>query len=156
TAYVEFRAGSDPVVVAVTARGGDREVILNGFEIDAPDPNRKAIKPSPADHDGHANGDSGSIALSWSSRAPAARHELYFGTDRAAVEAAGRSSPEFRGSLAVATSRVDGLSSHRDAFWRVDEIAESGEVIRGDTWTFRPRHLAFPGAEGYGRFARGG
>jgi hypothetical protein len=155
-AFVEFRAGSAPIVIAVTARGGDREVILNGFEIDAPDPNRKAIKPSPDDHDGHADADSSSITLSWSSRAPAARHELYFGTDRAAVEAAGRSSPEFRGSLAVATSRVDGLSSHRDAFWRVDEIAESGEVTRGDTWTLRPRHLAFPGAEGYGRFARGG
>jgi hypothetical protein len=38
----------------------------------------------------------------------------------------------------------------------VDEVSPSGEVTRGDVWTFRPRHLAFPGAEGYGRFARGG
>jgi hypothetical protein len=29
-------------------------------------------------------------------------------------------------------------------------------VIKGDVWRFRVRHLAFPGAEGYGRFARGG
>jgi hypothetical protein len=155
-AYVEFRAGADPIVVAITARDGDREVILNGFEIDTPDPNRKAIKPSPADRDGHVDADSGSIALTWSSRARAARHDLYFGADRAAVEAAGHSSPEFRGSSMVATYRVEGLSSHRDAFWRVDEVAESGAVTRGDVWGFRSRHLAFPGAEGYGRFARGG
>ena len=29
-------------------------------------------------------------------------------------------------------------------------------MTRGDVWRFRVRQLAFPGAEGYGRFARGG
>jgi len=40
--------------------------------------------------------------------------------------------------------------------WRVDEIDAQGRVTPGDIWRFRVRHLAFPGAEGYGRFALGG
>jgi hypothetical protein len=40
-------------------------------------------------------------------------------------------------------------------YWRVDELHD-GEVTKGDVWTFRPAQLAFPGAQGYGRFARGG
>ena len=154
--YVELDAANDPAVITITADGSDREVIVNGFEIDAPDPNRKAIKPSPADNDGHVNADAGSVVLSWTSRTPAARQLLYFGPDRAAVAAADRSSHEFQGELTDATFRASGLSSHHDAYWRVDEISDSGAVTRGDVWTFRPRHLAFPGAEGYGRFARGG
>ena len=41
-------------------------------------------------------------------------------------------------------------------YWRVDEVAADGTVTNGEVWQFRPRHLAFPGAEGYGRFASGG
>src|SRR6185436_4520650 len=37
----------------------------------------------------------------------------------------------------------------------IDEVDGTG-VTKGDLWMFRTRHLAFPGAEGYGRFARGG
>ena len=41
-------------------------------------------------------------------------------------------------------------------YWRVDRTDASGVLTTGDVWMFIPRHLAFPGAEGYGRFARGG
>jgi hypothetical protein len=41
-------------------------------------------------------------------------------------------------------------------YWRVDETDSSNVVTKGRTWSFRPRHLAFRGAEGYGRFATGG
>src|SRR6185436_7493665 len=37
----------------------------------------------------------------------------------------------------------------------IDEVDGTG-VTKGDLWMFRTRSLAFPGAEGYGRFARGG
>jgi hypothetical protein len=40
--------------------------------------------------------------------------------------------------------------------WRVDSVDAQGQVTRGDVWRFRVRHLAFPTAEGYGRFAIGG
>ena len=39
---------------------------------------------------------------------------------------------------------------------RVDSVDAKGKVTRGDVWQFRVRHLAFPTAEGYGRFAVGG
>jgi hypothetical protein len=42
-------------------------------------------------------------------------------------------------------------------FWRVDEINGSNTApVKGEVWRFRIRALAFPTAEGYGRFARGG
>src|SRR5262249_30912794 len=126
------------------------------FEIDAPDPNKRAIKPAPADRDGHADADSGSLTLSWSSHARPASHDLYLGTDRSAVAAAGRDSPEYKGNLAASTDRAAGLSGRSDTFWRVAEVDVWGAVPRGHVWGFRPRHLALPGAEGYGRFARGG
>lgn len=152
-AFVEFQAGDEPVLIEFRA-AGPGEVILNGFEIDAADPNRKATKPVPSDGDDHADADS--LALSWSSRRPAEAHDLYLGPDRAAVASAGRSSAEYKGRLGAASHKADGLSSSRDTFWRVDEIDASGKVTRGDVWRFRARHLAFPGAEGFGRFARGG
>ena len=40
--------------------------------------------------------------------------------------------------------------------WRVDEVDARGRITRGDVQRFRVRHIAFPGAEGYGRHARGG
>ena len=51
---------------------------------------------------------------------------------------------------------VEGLYSGDTYYWRVDEVDTDGQVTEGQTWTFRPRQLAFPGAEGYGRFAHGG
>ena len=41
-------------------------------------------------------------------------------------------------------------------YWRVDEIDATGNVTKGKIWKFKPRQLAFTGAEGYGRFAQGG
>ena len=41
-------------------------------------------------------------------------------------------------------------------YWRIDEEDAAGNVYEGDVWSFRPRHLAFPGAEGYGKYATGG
>ncbi len=48
------------------------------------------------------------------------------------------------------------LSTLNTYYWRVDRVDADGLVTAGDVWMFQPRHLAFPGAEGYGRFARGG
>ncbi|MGE3819223.1 MAG: polysaccharide lyase family 1 protein, partial [Isosphaeraceae bacterium] len=148
------RNGDEPVVVTFRATGQDREVILNGFEIDAPDPTRKAIKPIPADGDGHVDADSGTTRLGWSSRTAAHRHRLYVGDDPGAVAVGDAST--FRGELTEPSHALGGRSSDRDTYWRVDEVRADGSVTQGDVWSFRPRRLAFPGAEGYGRFARGG
>ena len=138
------------------ADGPEREVILNGFEVDRSNPNLKAIRPSPAHDDEHADADSRRLTLGWAARPGSASHDVYFGTDREAVARAGRSSPEYRGSRRIPSEVVEGLTSRPDYYWRVDEVDASGGVTGGDTWHFRARHLAFPGAQGFGRFARGG
>ena len=52
--------------------------------------------------------------------------------------------------------QATGLKSSHYYYWRVDEVDAAGKVYKGQVWSFRPRQLAFPGAEGYGRFAMGG
>ncbi len=155
--YVEFKASEKPVVITYRAAGGEgREVIVNGFEIDTPDPNRRAIKPVPAHNNEHADADKGSLTLTWTARPTAATHDIYFGSDREAIALADRTSPEFKGNRSTATYTAEGVSSRQDYFWRVDEVDRDKDLTHGDVWHVRPRHLAFPGAEGHGRFARGG
>jgi len=155
-----------PVVVRVIPGegGGRRPALLNGFEIDGPNPRRMARKPSPANDDEHANGDSGSVRLRWTPAVGAVRHEVYVSSDRdpaacaARVAQAGPNDSTFLGSVSAprASADIADNDSLLHYCWRVDEIDRKGNVTRGQVWRFRVRHLAFPGAEGYGRHARGG
>ncbi len=53
------------------------------------------------------------------------------------------------------SEKLDPFSAY---FWRVDSVdrADPRVVTKGNVWRFKVRRLAFPGAEGYGRFAAGG
>lgn len=154
TAFVTFtaEAGKDIVVTFTAEVGGG--VILNGFEIDRPDLTRRAAKPTPFDDDEHAPE---SPTLAWRAAPGAATHHVYLGADAATVVKATRESSEFRGEAKEPTFATAALKlDHRQPyFWRVDTV-HAGGVIRGEVWRFRVRHLAFPEAEGYGRFAIGG
>jgi hypothetical protein len=128
--------------------------VINAFEIgaDLSDPKGRAIKPTPAHLDEHA---AENPVLQWTGAKSATGHDVYFGTTREAVEKATTDSPEFKGAQKDATFATKDLNSFDTYFWRVDE--KSGDkTTRGDVWSFRIGHLAFPGAEGYGRLARGG
>jgi hypothetical protein len=162
TSYVEFDAvaGQD-VVLTYNALGNGTPAsantpIINGFELDTANPTKRAKKPVPANDDEHVDGDSGSVALSWAVAPSAVSHDLYFGTDGTAVTNATHASPDFRGNQTSVSATVSGLDNFGTYWWRVDEVDAAGNVTRGELWRFRIRHLAFPGAEGYGRFARGG
>jgi hypothetical protein len=72
------------------------------------------------------------------------------------VQAATRESPEFKVNQTGTTFALSDLNSIDRYYWRIDELNSAGVTTRGNVWYFRPRHLAFPGAEGYGRFAIGG
>ena len=156
--FHRFSVGDAPTIITLRSvpGPGDARVILNGVEIDAADPRCRAIKPVPAHADEHADADSGSMVLRWKAPDSARAHDVYFGSDLAAVEAAEPDAPEYRGRVEQVGRAVDGLSPFVTYFWRVDEIDAGGSIHRGLVWRFRPRQLAFPGAEGYGRFARGG
>ena len=160
--YLQFTAvaGQDVVVLfkADTSNASitDKNVYINGFEIDTPYAANQASRPYPLDREGHANADGGSLVLAWNAASNAISHDVYFGTDSNAVKTATHASPEYKGNQTGTNYSASGLSSLATYWWRIDEVDGSGFVTTGNLWNFRPRHLAFPGAEGYGRFARGG
>lgn len=165
-AYLEFDVGSTNDVTTIIFAAETNTVgsvtvkdpMINGFEIDTPNSTRIANTPSPADGDEHVNADSGSAMLNWftATASNAVSHAVYFGTNLAAVKNATTISSELKTNQAGTNFIITGLKSLLTYYWRVDEIDSVGNATKGTVWMFRPRHLAFPSAEGYGRFARGG
>ncbi|KAK1230824.1 hypothetical protein PQX77_000732 [Marasmius sp. AFHP31] len=126
----------------------DLRAFLNGFEVDpAGNVASQASFPFPENNDEHVNGDSGSITASWKGIS-GAKYDVYLGT------AANSLSRVAQGQTGTSVS-FSGLDSSKTYYWRVDVISGSTTTL-GRTWMFRPRQLAFPGAEGYGKYARGG
>ena len=107
----------------------------------------------------------GSLILQWQPAGFAISNFLYVGTNPVAVANATTASPEFKQLSAAAavggtnTFAVTSLNSALTYYWRVDQLDVNGgstNLVTGAVWKFRTRHLAFPTAEGYGRFSRGG
>ena len=172
SAFVEFaaEAGKDVLLrFRADAESPNRSIVINGFEIDTTDPHKKALKPIPANDEEHfVEGQ----PLTWIPAEGAVKHHVYVGIDSNAVARATPESPEFRGAVTEARFALGAPASlparsggrtlaGRDAgapsdyFWRVDELV-GATPVKGDVWRFQIRSLAFPSAEGYGRFARGG
>ena len=143
-------------VAETSSSASNKNIMINGFELNVPNPDFQATFPFPANNDEHYDGDNGNVTLSWTAANNAVSHALYIGTDLSQLENATHSSSLFKGNQSNTTYSLSGLYSMNTYYWRIDEITSSGTVTRGSTWYFRPRQLAFPGAEGYGRHARGG
>ena len=151
---VEAVPGKDVVLQFLpSSTGANRSLIFNGFEIDSVNPREKAVKPSPANDDEHWPNEA---VLTWTPPADAKSHQFYFGTDSNAVATATSASPEFKGELTSASYALPKFDPRQNYFWRVDEVNVGKFVTHGELWRFRVRTLAFPTAEGYGRFAIGG
>lgn len=152
---VDAVAGKEVVIhFRPVPSGANHSLIINGFEIDTLNPRQKAIKPSPANDDEHWPA---RAPLTWTPPAAATAHQLYWGTNANAVANATPSSPEFRGALSHPSySFPERLDPRQHYFWRVDEADASSNVTKGEVWHFQTAFPAFPTAEGYGRFARGG
>ncbi len=125
-------------------------VMLNGLLFDTSP--FVAQDPVPTSRDFHYDCDNGTCTLQWTAGPTAVSHRLFFGTSASEVENATVAVYEGSAVEYVAT----GLNSTNKYYWRVDEVEANGTVHKGLVWSFQPRHLAFPGAEGYGRFAQGG
>lgn len=123
-------------------------LFINALVFDRPNPKTTAADPTPAAGDEHAAADGGRCVLSWTAATSAVRHHLYMG------ESAGDLAEV--AVLTEAEYEVANPDPMKTYTWRVDEEDADGNIYEGDVWTFRPRRLAFPGAEGYGRFAIGG
>lgn len=133
----------------------DRTPILNGFELNTVNAVEQAKRPSPTSGDMHADADDGTCLLSWSpANESVVQHLIYVGTD--STEVAEMTTPMYSQAKNDTTLLLTDLNNLNTYWWRVDEVDGKGNVTTGNVWSFRPRHLAFPGAEGYGRFAIGG
>lgn len=157
TSFITFNVTEDqPVVITYTTileadkTYTNTRMMLNGLEFDAAA--MVATDPIPENHDFHAGTEDGTIQFSWLAAPGAVSHKLVFGTD--STQVATSDVYEYEGT---ATSyEKKGLYALQQYWWRVDEVDAIGTVHRGKAWTCRPCHLAFPDAEGYGRYAIGG
>lgn len=160
TAYtrLDVKRGQDVVVIFEAAehnRSTVANIILNAIEINTPDAAMQARSPLPGNADEHVETPEKRVSLRWTPAPGATRHEVYFGTDSTQVADATTASPEFQGAQQGAEFVAQDLYSMDTYYWRIDEVTNKGRT-KGDVWYFRPAQLAFPTAEGYGRYARGG
>ncbi len=157
SSYVEFTVTEgQPVVIqfACVPKAGESydrtSIMINGLDFDA---NPYGIMdPVPAHQDYHVDADQGSVTFSWLPASIAQKHRLVYGTDESEVNDA--TAYQYEGTASSYTA--SGFSPLKMYYWRVDEVEANGTVHKGRVYQFRPRRLAFPGAEGYGRFAIGG
>jgi hypothetical protein len=159
TAYILFNAeaNKDVNIRFELENGIDfiQQMVINGFEIDTPNLKKQAHTPKPSNADEHVVMDN-NLILNWESAKNAVAHQIYFGTDKKSVSNATEKSPEYKGKLTENNYKLGDLYSGTSYYWRVDEVDAKGITTLGNVWSFKPAQLAFPGAEGYGRFAVGG
>lgn len=151
--YVTWNGSS--VTILITPEGGGRQDVawLNAFELDGSDPFNGVSNMYPDDQCAHLDASQG---LSWTAGKNAQSHDVYIGTSYDAVFNADHNSKEFKGNQTAANYALnDSYSSIPTYYWRVDEVSDSG-TVKGAVYSFKVNRLAFPTAEGYGRFARGG
>ena len=91
---------------------------------------KKAYNPIPRDGDKWL---SVTTQLSWQGGAGATKHDLYFGTDEAAVAA--RDASVAKGSLIAATFDPGALQEQTTYYWAVDESG-GDKPYAGDVWSF--------------------
>lgn len=155
--YVEFSvAEGESVAITYTTEVESGKtyqttnMMLNGLLIDRSP--LVAMDPQPNHRDFHIDADNGTYTLQWAPATIAVSHRLVIGTD--ATDVATSTNYAYQGTETA--YQATGLNSSHYYYWRVDEVDAAGKVYKGQVWSFRPRQLAFPGAEGYGRFAMGG
>ncbi len=162
SAYLILNAQADSDVVilfAADTSGTDKvkNVIINGFELNTSNVVEQANTIFPLDRDEHVEAPAGSIKMIWSKGRDAIFHNLYLGTDSASVSNADTTSSFYIGNkiLTDTTYQIRNLKSLLTYYWRVDEVTPDG-TVKGNIWKFRRAQLAFPDAEGHGKYARGG
>ena len=153
--YVEFDVvEGQPVTVSYVSTPkagvsyGRTYVTVNALIFNEVDNSKIALDPIPNTGDFHVGDGAGNAILKWTSPAEAVKHHVLMGNDADNLT-------EYEVTTAP-TYSVNGLSPLQKYYWRVDEEDASGNITQGEVWQFQPARLAFPGAEGYGRYAIGG
>lgn len=92
----------------------------------------KAWNPRPNPND--PAGALANVVLEWNAGIGAVSHDVYFGSDAAAVAAADNASVEFMGNYPGTSYAVSGLIPGSVYYWRVDEIGADSSAVTGDVW----------------------
>jgi len=96
---------------------------------------KTAWAPTPRDNASYIAADA---ALGWSAGLDVVSHDVYFGTDAAAVEAGAAETVKARKQ--VLPSYAPGvLVRGQEYFWRVDENLADGSTVPGEIWSFTVR-----------------
>lgn len=157
TSYIQFEATEGQPVTIIYQTVPDPAVnyeegynttsfFINALVFDRPNPKTTASDPTPANNDLHFDF---AGSLSWTPATSAVRHHLYMGTQPGQLSLVGTTTDSYLAGLTD-------INTSDTYYWRIDEEDADGNIYQGDEWTFRRARLAFPGAEGYGRFAIGG
>ncbi|KAF2636233.1 pectate lyase [Massarina eburnea CBS 473.64] len=151
SSYTTFTAtaNTDVKIVFTPDKGGDGRAFLNGFEVDTPTIANQIMYPTPAHRDERVAISSGKVTTSWTAaKAPSPAYNVYLGTSPSDLKSV------VTGATAT-TATFSNLNTLESYYWRVDVVSGNATYI-GRTFFFRGAQLAFPGAEGYGMYARGG
>lgn len=127
---------------------GRTYVTVNALIFNEADNSKIALDPIPNSGEFHAGDGNGNVTLQWTSPASAVKHHVLLGNDADNLS-----------DYVITTEPVcdvTDLNPLKKYYWRIDEEDASGNISQGEVWQFQPARLAFPGAEGYGRFAIGG
>ncbi len=173
----QIRQG-ESILLQIIPENQESFAILNGFAFDIPDPRSVVRRPVPADRDEHVapkpllqweqpwiavdqsvtqgSTTSDAIAVKQNSQTTIASYHIFLGNSLAAVRDADSTSSEYVGKTRNTSWQTQVDDFMHDSFWRVDCELSDGTKTKGRVFRFRVRHDAFPGAEGYGRFAIGG
>ena len=153
--YIEFDVtAGNPVTISYVSvpkqdeTYGRTYVTINALIFNTSDNSKIALDPIPNSGELHAGDGAGSVTLQWTPAASAVKHHVLVGNDADQLME--------HSVVTKAEFTLNGLNPLKDYYWRIDEEDASGNVSQGDVWLFRPARLAFPGAEGYGRYAIGG
>ena len=153
--YIEFDVtAGNPVTISYVSvpkqdeTYGRTYVTINALIFNTSDNSKIALDPIPNSGELHAGDGAGSVTLQWTPAASAVKHHVLVGNDADQLME--------HSVVTKAEFTLSGLNPLKDYYWRIDEEDASGNVSQGDVWLFRPARLAFPGAEGYGRYAIGG
>lgn len=97
----------------------------------------KATNPDPTNN---ATGVALDKILEWTAGAGADTHDVYFGTNLAAVTNATTADPEFAGNQAGTLfdpTSFTAINASTQYFWRIDTVASGGAPVRkGDIWRY--------------------
>lgn len=111
-----------------------------------------ATEPTPGNMAANVDGDDNTTTLSWKIAANGltTAQRLYLSNDELSLD------DNLVAELGTETSCTVNVPSAKTYYWRVDQIQADGKVTKGLVWSFTCRLLAFPGADGGGKYTTGG